>query len=135
YMWLRLAFTSHGEATPRIRKARVVFPRVSLRRYLPGAYGSDPQAADFTDRFLAIFDRTFRGIESTLDWQARFFDPLSAPADDRDSSRDFLSWLGTWLGVIVDKSWPIERRRGYLKEIGKLFACRGTLIGLCKNLQ
>ena len=135
YLWLRLALTSHGDATPRIRKARVVFPRVSLRRYLPGAYGSDVQAAEFTDRFLAIFDRTFRGIEATIDWQARFYDPASAPADDGDSSRDFLSWLGTWIGVMVDKSWPIERRRRYLKEVGKLFACRGTLAGLRQNLQ
>jgi phage tail-like protein len=135
YLWLRLSFTSHGDATPRIRKARVVFPRVSLRRYLPGAYGSDVQAAEFTDRFLAIFDRTFRGIESTIDWQAHFFDPLSAPADDRDSRRDFLSWLGTWIGVVLDKSWPLERRRRYLKEVGKLFACRGTLAGLRDNLR
>jgi phage tail-like protein len=135
YAWLRLAFASHGEATPRIRKARIVFPRVSLRRYLPGTFGSDVQSAEFTDRFLAIFDRTFRGIESTIDWQARFYDPLSAPADDHDRRRDFLSWLGTWIGVSLDRSWPIARRRRYLKQVGKLFPKRGTLSGLRSNLQ
>ena len=135
YLWLRLQLTSHGEWTPRIRKARVVFPRVSLRRYLPGAFGSDVQAAEFTDRFLAIFDRTFRGIESTIDWQARFYDPLSTPADDSDRRRDFLSWLGTWIGVSLERSWPIARRRRYLKEVGKLFPKRGTLSGLRNNLQ
>jgi phage tail-like protein len=135
YLWLRLAFTTHGDATPRIRKARIVFPRVSLRRYLPGTYGSDVQAGEFTDRFLAIFDRTFRGIESTIDWQARFYDPMSAPADDADRSHDFLSFLGTWIGVSLDRSWPIERRRRYLKSVGKLLPLRGTLPGLRKNLQ
>lgn len=135
YLWLRLAFTSHGDATPRIRRARIVFPRVSLRRYLPGTFGSDPQAAEFTDRFLGIFDRTFRGIESTIDWQAHFYDPLSAPADDADRRHDFLSWLATWIGVTLDRSWPLERRRRYLKMVGKLFRLRGTLPGLRKNLQ
>jgi phage tail-like protein len=135
YLWLRLRFTSHGEATPRIRRARIVFPRVSLRRYLPGTFGSDAQAGEFTDRFLAIFDQTFRGIESTIDWQARFYDPLSAPADDQNRSHDFLSWLGTWIGVTLDRSWPIARRRRYLKNVGKLLPLRGTLEGLRRNLQ
>ncbi|HEX4453347.1 MAG TPA: hypothetical protein VH143_20890 [Kofleriaceae bacterium] len=131
YLWLRLAYTSHGDETPRIRRARVVFPRVSLRRYMPGVYGGDPTSAEFTDRFLAIFDRTFRGIESTIDWQAHFYDPSSAPAEP---NRDFLSWLGTWIGVTLDKSWPIARRRRYLKLVGKLFPIRGTPAGLRKNL-
>ena len=135
YLWLRLSFASHGDDTPRIRSARIVFPRVSLRRYLPGTYGSDPAAGEFTDRFLAIFDRTFRGIESTVDWQARFYDPLSAPADDADRRRDFLSWLATWIGITLDRSWPIARRRRYLKEVGKLFGKRGTLGGLRDQLR
>jgi phage tail-like protein len=136
YLWLRLDLVSQdGQGTPRIQRARLVFPRVSLRRYLPGTFGSDVQAAEFSDRFLAIFDRTFRGIESTIDWQAHFYDPLSSPADDRDRRRDFLSWLATWIGVSLDRSWPIARRRRYLKEVGKLLPFRGTLDGLKKNLQ
>lgn len=135
YLWLRLSFTSHGDETARIRRARVVFPRVSLRRYLPGTFGSDPIAGEFTDRFLSVFDRTFRGIEATVDWQAHFYDPLSAPANDGDRTRDFLSWLGTWIGVTLDRSWPIARRRRYLKMVGKLFAIRGTVPGLRKSLQ
>lgn len=135
YLWLRLSFTSHGDETPRIRSARIVFPRISLRRYLPGTFGSDPAAGEFTDRLLAIFDRTFRGIESTIDWQARFYDPLSAPADDGDRSHDFLSWLGTWLGVTLDRSWSVARRRRFLKNVGKLFPRRGTLGGMRGLLQ
>ncbi len=135
YLWLRLVLTSHGEQTPRLRSVRVVFPRVSLRRYLPGTFGSDVRSAELTDRFLAIFDRTFRSIESTIDWQARLYDPLSAPAGEDDRSHDFLSWLGTWIGVTLDRSWPIERRRRYLKNVGKLLRLRGTLPGLRKNLQ
>ena len=52
FAWLRLRFFGDGQATPRVRRVRVVFPRVSLRRYLPGTFGSDVGAADFTDRFL-----------------------------------------------------------------------------------
>jgi phage tail-like protein len=135
YLWLRLQFGGHGDTTARIRRARIVFPRVSLRRYLPGVFGADAPSSEFTDRFLAIFDRTFRGIESTIDWQAHFYDPLSSPADDKDRSKDFLSWLATWIGVTLDRSWPIERRRRYLKNVGKLLPLRGTLEGLRQNLQ
>jgi phage tail-like protein len=135
YLWLRLELAGDGHVTPRLRKIRLKFPRISLRRYLPGTFGSDPLAAEFTDRFLAIFDRELRRLESVIDWQAHFYDPLSAPANDDDRRRDFLSWLASWIGVTLDRSWPLERRRRYLKHVGALFGKRGTLPGLEQNLR
>jgi phage tail-like protein len=135
YLWLRLVLAGDGHATPRVCKVKLDFPRISLRRYLPATFGSDELAAEFTDRLLAIFDRELRHIESTIDWQARFYDPLSSPADDADRRRDFLSWLATWIGVTLDRSWPLARRRRYLKQVGKLFPQRGTLEGLRRHLQ
>jgi phage tail-like protein len=135
YLWLRLVLAGDGHATPRIRQVRLAFPRISLRRFLPGTFGADPLAAEFTDRFLAIFDRELRRLERVIDFQAHFYDPLSSPADDRDRRRDFLSWLASWIGVTLDRSWPLERRRRYLKGVGKLFGRRGTLCGLSEHLQ
>jgi phage tail-like protein len=135
YAWLKIELAGDGYATPRLREVDVIFPRVSLRRYLPGVFGADVLSAEFTDRFLGIFDREFRTIERTIDWQARFYDPLSAPADDKNRNHDFLSWLATWIGVTLDKSWSIERRRRYLKSVGRLLPLRGTLEGLERHLQ
>jgi len=135
YLWMRLILTGDGRATPRIRQLRLTFPRISLRRFLPGTFGADPLAAEFSDRFLAIFDRELRGIEHVIDFQAHFYDPLSAPANDQDRRRDFLSWLASWIGVTLERSWPLERRRRYLKGVGKLFEKRGTLCGLSEHLR
>jgi phage tail-like protein len=134
YLWLRLVLQGDGRATPRLREVRLTFPRISLRRLLPGTFGSDVLAAEFTDRFLAIFDRELRNLEHTIDYQARFYDPLSSPTSD-DPRRDFLSWLASWIGVVLDRSWPLERRRRYLKHVGRLFPRRGTLQGLQQHLR
>jgi len=135
YAWLRLTLRSHGKATPRVTSAVVEFPRVSLRRYLPAVFGADPVGADFTDRFLAVFDTTLRSIEKQVDDVAALFDPLSAPArPDATTGADFLDWLGSWVGVAMDRSWPEARRRRWLKSASTLFDRRGTRGGLRAQL-
>lgn len=133
YLWLKLLFQGDGTATPRLDSVEIEFPRISLRRYLPAVFGAEPVSADFTDRWLALFDREFRAIETTIDRQARLFDPLACPAGP-PSKRDFLSWLAGWVGVALERNWPEERRRAYLKAAPRLFPWRGTLKGLRKSL-
>lgn len=135
YAWLRLTLRSHGKTTPRLASAVVEFPRVSLRRYLPAVFGADPVGADFTDRFLAIFDTTLRSIEKQVDQVAALFDPSSAPArPDATTGADFLDWLGSWVGVAMDRSWSEARRRRWLKGASALFDRRGTREGLRDQL-
>src|SRR5690606_29911269 len=57
YLWLKLVLGGDGNATPRLASLEIEFPRISLRRYLPAVFGAEPVAAEFTDRWLAIFDR------------------------------------------------------------------------------
>lgn len=132
YLWLRITLYSNGVSTPLIKKLRIEFPRISLRRYLPAVVGADPVSADFTDRFLALFDTVFRGIESTIDNQAHLFDPMAAPSR---KGEDFLSWLGTWVGVSFDRNWPEDIRRRYLKEAVRLYSIRGTREGLRRQIM
>jgi phage tail-like protein len=135
YLWIKLNFLGNGQATPRLMDIEVEFPRISLRRYLPAVFGEEPMSADFTDRFLALYDTTLRSIESKIDRLAGYFDPLSAPADRRTVGQvDFLSWLGSWIGVAVDRNWPEAKRRRWLKQAGKLFDLRGTREGLWRQL-
>src|SRR5262249_24488607 len=91
-----------------------------------------PISADFTDRWLAILDREFRDIESVIDGQAAFFDPLACPASPR--THDFLSWLAQWVGATLERSWSLSRRRVYLKYATRLFPWRGTVQGLRRSL-
>lgn len=135
YLWLRLDFTGNGAVTPAIESVRVEFPRISLRRHLPAVFGADSLSADFTDRFLSVFDTTFRQVEAQIDNQAALFDPLSAPATPGTRGGiDFLTWLGTWLGLTFDRHWPESKRRKLLKQAAKLYHLRGTREGLRRQL-
>jgi phage tail-like protein len=120
--------------TPQIQGVEIEFPRISLRRYLPAVFGEDPVSADFTDRFLAIFDTTLRSIESKLDRLAAYFDPLSAPVSEENSGQDFLDWLAGWVGISLEHGWSEDRRRHFLKQAGQIFKLRGTRDGLRRQL-
>lgn len=135
YLWLRLRLSGNGSATPSIESVRLEFPRVSLRRYLPAVFAEDPGGADFTDRFLSIFDTTFRGIEKKIDRQAALFDPCSTPAKPAGKAGiDFLTWLAGWIGVTLDRQSPVCLRRQALREAGRQLCMRGTRWGLWKQL-
>ena len=127
YLVLRLQLEGDGAATPSLESICVEYPRISLRRYLPAVFGEDPVTADFTDRFLAIFDTTLRGIERHLDFLPHLFDPLSTPAEPLvKGTPDFLSWLASWIDVTLDRRLSIDQRRALLKQAGSHFARRGT---------
>ena len=132
YLWLYLGFESNGQDTPRVKSLRIEFPRISLRRYLPAVFAEDPAGADFTDRFLSLFDTTLRSIESQVDDQAAWFDPMAAPTASGD--KDFLSWLAGWIGLTLDRHWTEAKRRALVKNAATLFAKRGTRAGLHEQL-
>jgi phage tail-like protein len=135
YLWLRATLTGNGQTTPRLETLRIEYPRISLRRYLPRAFGPDPVSADFADRLLGVFDQGFRSVESEIDRQADLFDPRSAPATSPiPGVPDMLTWLASWIGVTFDRAWPVARRRHLLMMAARLYPCRGTLPGMRRAL-
>ena len=134
YLWLRLDLAGDGFGTPQLCAALVEYPRISLRRYLPAVFGAEPVSADFTDRFTAIFEASLRSIEARLDAQAGLFEPLSAPAEGLGGRTDFLAWLASWIGLVLERDWPEARRRHYLSEAAALYPQRGTPQGLRRQL-
>ena len=112
-----------GSGTPVVRTAKVYYPRASSLRFLPAVYGEDPQARDFTARFLSIFDTVRDSISERIDGIAAYFDPCAAPADA-------LQWLASWLGLALDPRLPLERRRVLVRCAYELFRRRGTPKGL-----
>lgn len=139
YLWLRLVMAGDGKSTPRLSRIVLEYPRVSLRRYLPAVFGMDPLAADFTDRFTALFDTTLRSIERRIDTMHELFDPSTAPAanprgDTVTPANDFLAWLASWIGVTLGPQWPEDVRRTMLRLAPKLYTLRGTRYGLWRQL-
>jgi phage tail-like protein len=131
YLWLRLDLTGPGDATPRVGRVEIEFPRVGLARMLPAAFREDPVSADLTDRFTAVMDRPLFDVEARIDHNAALYDPEAAPAKP---GADMLSFLASWLGLRFEGRWPVERRRRVLRAMGRLLYLRGTVEGLRQAL-
>jgi phage tail-like protein len=135
YLWLRLTFSGDGTVTPEISRMEVNWPRVTSRRFLPSSLSPDPESADFLDRFMLAFDRVRTGYTQKLDLLAAFFDPLATPAADPGTSGpDFLDWLGAWIGVALERNWPVAARRRLVRQAASLFRLRGTPAGLKRHV-
>ncbi|MEW5868200.1 MAG: phage tail protein [Chloroflexota bacterium] len=130
YLWLRLRILGDGSGTPSVYSARVEYPRASSSQYLPATYSSSPASAEFLGRFLSIFDYVLEGIGDQVTGMAALFDPMATPAGSQAGEKDFLSWLGGWLGMTIERHWPEQKRRLLLKNAYRLYALRGTPEGL-----
>lgn len=131
YLWLRLTLSGAGVQTPQIDQIRVYYPRLSSLQYLPPVYSADPVSADFLDRFLSMFDTMLGRISDRITFIARYFDPRSTPANPRNvGGTDFLSYLGSWIGMSLESNWPVERRRQLVRKAHRLYALRGTPAGV-----
>jgi len=90
---------------------------------LPGLYQDDPLA----QRLVGAFDEVAAPVFASLDGFDAWLDPLVAP-------EDVLDWLAGWVGVALDQTWPIERRRAFVASAVELFRLRGTATGLAAHV-
>jgi phage tail-like protein len=124
YLYLRLRLESQdGGATPRVRRIRLDFPRVTSLDLLPPIYRQDPESADFTARFLALFDASIADLDNAIERAPALLDSEGVPDD-------VLPWLARFLGLALDPAWEPARRRAILRALPELYRRRGTLAGL-----
>jgi phage tail-like protein len=90
---------------------------------LPALYQEDA----FALRLVGALDEVLAPIFSSLDTLHAYLDPALAPDD-------FLEWLAGWVGVTLDETWPIERRRQLVAEATQLYRSRGTVAGLAAQV-
>lgn len=86
---------------------------------LPSLYQEDELAG----RFLSGLDDVLAPVFCTLDNLEAYFDAQLTPVD-------FLEWLSGWVGVVLDESWPLERRRNLVAQAAELYLSKGTMWGL-----
>lgn len=136
YLWLRLKLRGDGSTTPAIKSARVYCPRKSSLRFLPAVFHEDAIGTDFLARFLSIFDSIRGETDEILKNLSAYFDPRSTPIEPLQvNGVDFLSWLGSWIGLAVERQWPAAKRRELVREAHLLYKWRGTPKGLALHLQ
>lgn len=90
---------------------------------LPAMYQED----GFVLRLTSAFDEVLAPAIASLDNLDGYFDPRLAP-------EDFLEWLAEWVGVALDETWPIERRRTLVASAAELYRLRGTVGGLAAHV-
>ena len=98
--------------------------RSSYLKYLPAIYSDN----DFMGRFLMIFEHVLGPIESILDNLSYYFDPGTIP-------QELLPWLASWVNLVLDDTWPLERRRELVKSAVALYQLRGTRRGVKEYIQ
>lgn len=136
YLWLRLTLTGDGAESASIEQVRVYYPRNSSLRFLPPVYGADAVSADFLGRFLSIFDTLYGKVSERVTDIARYFDPMSTPANPKNvGGTDFLSYLGSWIGMTLASDWSIHRRRELVRNAYRLYALRGTPAGMLLAIE
>src|SRR3989441_10528090 len=89
-----------------------------LANTLPALFQED----DFTQRFVSAFDAALAPIFAALDNFPAYLDPWLAP-------EDFLEWLGSWFGIVLDESWSPARRRALVSRGFAFYRMRGTAHG------
>jgi phage tail-like protein len=119
YLYLRLQLTGNGSTTPVVHRIRLDFPRVTSADQLPAVYTQDPVAADFTERFLSLFDAAFEDADRAVERYPALLDPAGVPDE-------VLPWLGGLLGLLFDPGWDAGIRRSLIAAAPGLYRGRGT---------
>jgi phage tail-like protein len=91
---------------------------------LPAAFQED----EFCQRMMTAFDDVLAPLFTTLDCFESYLDPDLAP-------HDFVDWLASWVGVDIDETWTLERRRRLVQEAVVLYRIRGTAAGLAAHVS
>lgn len=123
YLWVRVDLIGTRFETPTVESFRAYFPRQSYLRYLPSIYREDEASAAFLERFLSIFESVFVDLEEEIEAAIRYLDPDGVPAES-------LPWLGSWLALSADETWPAAAHRELVRRAPDLFRYRGTEVGL-----
>ena len=124
YLQLRLQASGDGQQSPGLASLRAWYPRFSyLQHYLPAVYRADPASAEFSGRFLALFEGELTRWEDRIAAAQLLLDARTAP-------RDTLEWLANWLALSFDGSNGPVRRRALLRHAAGMHARRGTVPGM-----
>lgn len=128
YLFLRARLTGDGKATPVVHGIRLDFPRVTSLDQLPEVWQDDGASADFTARFLSLFDASLGELDRVIERYPALLQAGTVPGE-------VLPWLAGLLGLGFDPSWPVARRRALVQAAPELYRLRGTPEGLRRAIE
>ena len=127
-LYVRLRLRGDGQVSPVVRRVRLDFPRVTSLDLLPPVYRDNPQAEDFTERFLALFDASIADLDRAIERAPALLDAGGIPDG-------VLPWLGRFMDLAFDPGWSPNLRRKVLQKLPQLYRERGTVGGLTRTIE
>jgi phage tail-like protein len=128
YLFVRIRLSGTDLATPVVRRVRLDLPRGTSADLLPAIYREDPSAADFTERFVALFDSTLEELDEVVRRAPALLDSDGVP-------EQLLPWIEGILGMAIGAGLPVARRRALLRAAPSLFKRRGTRAALIEAIR
>jgi phage tail-like protein len=89
---------------------------------LPAIYRKEGRNG-FVYRLLSLFGDALAEAEDIVDGIHNYLLPIRAP-------EGFLPWLASWVALVLDETWSVEKRRLLIREAVNLYKWRGTIKGL-----
>ena len=89
---------------------------------LPAVYRAEDNAC-FLHRMLSLFGDELAALEDKVDSIHNRLSPERSP-------EEHLPWLSSWVALVLDETWPVEKRRRLIREALELYRWRGTIRGL-----
>lgn len=126
YLWIGLILWGDGKRGPEISLIQIYFPKESWTKYLPELYQTEE--SEFLNRFLAIFQTLYDGLEKEIRGSARYLDVQAAQPKA-------LEQLGRWLHVDNSHLWTTEHLRKYLEHGAQTYENRGTAAALERKVE
>lgn len=120
YLWFSVQLQGETGSLPEIQQIRVWLDVCNWLSYLPEVYQEDAQSADFTARFLSIFQNLHEELTEEIK-------TLPACYDAESTERDFLEWMACWIGLPESSLWSEAQLRKLLQQGAALFQSTGTV--------
>lgn len=104
------------------------FPKDTWLKFLPGVYSKNKETADFTERFLGIFQSIYDDRDREIRGSAGLIHPAAV-------SRQLLEELAAWYDLKDLYLWNDDRLRELVAKAPDLSRKRGTASGLKEYLS
>lgn len=126
YLWFSVQLQGEGSNLPQVQQIRIWLDSSDWLSYLPEVYQEDAQSADFTARFLGIFQNLHEEMTEKIRTLPVCYDPEC-------TSRDFLEWMACWIGLQDNNIWSDAQLRKLLQCGADLFRRTGT-VGMLREI-
>lgn len=123
YLFFLAELFMQGGQSPFLSQMILYFPKEDWLKYLPGVYQREEAGADFTSRYLGIFQSFYDDMDRRIRNSSSLLNPHTAPMD-------CLEEIAGWFQMKNIYLWPKKALRKLLKGAPEILGKAGTVEGL-----